>query len=130
MKLAVTFENGEIFQHFGKTQFFKLYTVENGAITHSEIVGTGGQGHSALAAVLKYYGADALICGGIGAGAQNALTENGIRLYPGITGSADAAAQAFAAGVLPQNPCVGCSHHEGEHGHSCGGHGEHHSCGH
>ena len=130
MKLAVCYENGQVFQHFGHTEQFKVYTIENGVITHSEIVSTNGQGHGALAGVLKELGADALICGGIGGGAQMALSDAGIRLYGGVSGSADAAAEALAAGELDFNPNVRCDHHDhhGE-GHSCGSHGcEHHSC--
>ena len=131
MKLAVCYENGQVFQHFGHTEQFKVYTIENGVITHSEIVSTNGQGHGALAGVLKELGADALICGGIGGGAQMALSDAGIRLYGGVSGSADAAAEALAAGELDFNPNVRCDHHDhhGE-GHSCGSHGcDHHSCG-
>ncbi len=127
MKLAVCYENGQVFQHFGHTEQFKVYTIENGAITHSEIVSTNGQGHGALAGVLKELGADALICGGIGAGARNALAQAGIELYPGVTGNADLCAAAFAGGTLRYDPNTECHHHDHEHkeGHTCG----HHSCG-
>ena len=73
---------------------------------------------------------DALICGGIGGGAQMALSDVGIRLYGGVSGNADAAAEALVAGKLDFNPNVRCDHHDhhGE-GHSCGSHGcGHHSC--
>lgn len=123
MKIAVTYENGEIFQHFGRTEQFKLYTVENGVITNAEVVGTSGSGHGALAGFLVEHGADALICGGIGAGAQNALAQAGIRLYGGVSGNADEAVAALLNGSLSYNPDICCSHHghEGE-GHSCGEH--------
>ena len=125
MKLAVCYENGQVFQHFGHTEQFKVYTIENGAITHSEIVSTNGQGHGALAGVLKELGADALICGGIGAGARNALAQAGIDLYPGVTGNADLCAAALANGTLHYDPNTQCHHHDHEEGHTCG----HHSCG-
>ena len=32
MKLAVTYENGQIFQHFGHTAQFKIYEVSDGKI--------------------------------------------------------------------------------------------------
>lgn len=132
MKIAVTYENGQIFQHFGHTEQFKLYTVENGAVCSTEVVSTNGSGHGALADVLKAHDVDALICGGIGGGAQNALTAAGIRFYGGVTGDADKAVEALLGGTLAYNPDVACSHHghehHGHHGeHSCGGHG--HSCG-
>jgi len=133
MKIAVTYENGEIFQHFGHTEQFKLYTVENGEIIEEQVVGTNGSGHGALAGFLKEAGADTLICGGIGAGAQYALKEAGIRLYGGVGGSADEAVRALLNGTLGYDPDVHCDHHDHEgEGHSCGHHGHEdgHGCGH
>lgn len=120
MRIAVTYENGEIFQHFGHTEQFKLYDVEDDRIVAEQIVSTNGSGHGALAGFLKAAQVDALICGGIGMGAQNALAEAGIRLYGGVTGSADAAARALAEGTLRYDPDARCDHH-GE-GHECGHH--------
>ena len=131
MRIAVPYENGEIFQHFGHTEQFKLYDVEDGKIVSSQVVDSNGSGHGALAGVLSALRVDALICGGIGGGAQAALAAAGIRLYGGVTGSADAAAEALAAGKLVFNPNVHCDHHD-RHGeeHDCGNHGcGHHSCG-
>ena len=48
MKIAVTYENGEIFQHFGHTKQFKVYEVENGVITKSKVMDSNGSGHQAL----------------------------------------------------------------------------------
>lgn len=133
MKIAATYENGSIFQHFGKTAQFKLYEIENGKILSSEIVDTNGSGHGALSGFLTLHGVQALICGGIGMGAQQALAMAGIRLYAGQTGSADEAAQAFAEGRLVAGDAPTCSHHH-DHGSHEGGCGEHgcgsHSCGH
>ena len=131
MRIAVTYENGRIFQHFGHTEQFKIYDVENGKIVMAVVVDTNGSGHGALAGVLRALKVDALICGGIGGGAQMALAEAGIQLYGGVSGSADAAAEALAAGKLDFNPDVRCDHHDhhGE-GHTCGSHGcGSHSCG-
>jgi len=128
MKIAVTYENGEIFQHFGHTEQFKLYTVENGSITQEQIVGTDGNGHGALAGFLQNADVDTLICGGIGAGAQNALQDAGIKLYGGVTGKADDAVYALLNGTLGYNPDVHCDHHDHEHegkDHHCGSHGCH-----
>ena len=125
MRIAVTYANGEIFQHFGRTEQFKVYDVENGQVLRSQVVDTGGQGHGALAGVLQQLGADVLICGGIGGGAQAALASAGIRLYGGASGPADAAVDALLAGRLDYQPDVHCDHH-GEHhdgGHHCGSHG-------
>lgn len=124
MRIAVTYANGEIFQHFGHTEEFKVYDVQDGKVVASEVVDTNGSGHGALAGVLTALKADVLICGGIGGGAQMALAAAGIKLYGGVSGSADAAVEALLAGTLDYNPAVKCSHH-GEHGegHTCGEHG-------
>lgn len=133
MKIAVTYENEQIFQHFGHTRQFKIYDVEDGKIVATSVVDTNGQGHGALAFVLVQLEADALICGGIGGGAQMALAEAGIRLYGGVSGSCDAAVEALLAGELGYDPHVRCSHHDHEHGdgaHTCGDHGcGSHGCG-
>lgn len=125
-KIAVAYENGQIFQHFGHTEIFKLYTVQDGKITGSELMDTQGNGHGALAQLLQAHEVDTLICGGIGAGAQNALAQAGIQLYGGVAGQADAAVEALLKNQLAYNPQVQCSHHTHEHGegeHSCGSHG-------
>lgn len=134
MRIAVTYENGQIFQHFGHTEQFKVYDVENGQILSSEVVDTNGSGHGALAGVLTMLNADVLICGGIGGGAQMALAEAGIKLYGGVAGDADAAVEAFVSGNLTFNPNVQCNHHDHHHGegHTCSDHGcgGGHNCGH
>ncbi len=135
MKIAVTYDNGMIFQHFGHTEQFKVYTVEDNQITDTEIVSSGGNGHGALAGLLSGQQIDVLICGGIGGGAQNALASCGIRLYGGVSGEADQAVDAFLAGKLDYDPHVHCDHHShhgeghscGEQTHGCGGNG-HGSC--
>lgn len=130
MKIAVTYENGQIFQHFGHTQQFKIYEVAGDKITGTEVIDTNGNGHGALAGFLMQRGVDTLICGGIGGGAQMALAAAGIRLYGGVSGDADAAVNALLAGSLGYNPNVRCDHHDhGEGGHTCGDHGcGHHGC--
>ena len=139
MKIAVTYDQGEIFQHFGHCEQFKIYEIEDGKIVSSKVISSQGSGHGALAGMLMMQGVDALVCGGIGGGAQMALKGFGIRVYGGVTGDADAAAAALAAGTLVYNPDVRCSHHDDHHGedhvcgdHGCGGHdhGDGHSCGH
>ena len=133
MKIAVTYENGQVFQHFGHTEQFKLYDVENGAVVSSRVVDTNGSGHGALAGFLKDHGVEALICGGIGGGARNALAQAGITLYPGAAGDADGAVAALLAGTLAYDPDTLCDHHGHGEEHDCAhheGHGcGHHSCG-
>ena len=134
MKIAVTFENGEIFQHFGHTEQFKIYEVEDGKVTSAAVQSTNGQGHGALAGLLREIGADTLICGGIGGGARKALQEAGIQLYAGVSGDADKAVDSLLAGTLVQNTAATCDHHGHEHhGEDCGHHGHGHhgeGCGH
>ena len=133
MRIAVTYENGLIFQHFGHTQQFKVYDVQDGKILASEVVDTNGSGHGALAGVLTALNADVLICGGIGGGAQMALAAAGVQLFGGVSGSADAAVEALISGNLLYNPNVQCNHHGHHHGegHTCGDHGcgSNHHCG-
>ena len=133
MKIAVTYENGQIFQHFGHTEQFKVYETKDNTIISSEVIDTNGQGHGALAGLLKTLGADVLICGGIGGGAQMALADAGIKLYGGVSGACDAAVEAYLTNNLGYNPNVKCDHHDNEHsdgGHNCGDHGCHtHNCG-
>ncbi|MDD4796337.1 MAG: NifB/NifX family molybdenum-iron cluster-binding protein [Eubacteriales bacterium] len=132
MRIAVTYQDRQVFQHFGHTQRFKVYDVENGAVTIATTVNTNGSGHGALADILKKIGVDTLLCGGIGAGAQRALNEAGIALYGGVTGDTDAAVQDFLAGKLRYDPDVACEHHGQHHDGDCAEHGDscaEHDCG-
>ena len=125
MKLAVTAENGQVFQHFGHTKLFKIYTVEDGKVTGREDLDTSMSGHEALAVILKQKGVSLLICGGIGGGAKAALQANGIELIAGASGDIETAVANYLSGALVHDPSVQCSHHHdhGEgHGHSCGHH--------
>ena len=122
MRIAVTYENGEIFQHFGHSEQFKLYDVEEGKIENTQVVDTNGSGHGALAGFLQAAKVDALICGGIGMGAQMALADAGIKLYAGVQGQADAAAKALAEGTLEYDPNARCDHHGHHHEGDCGHH--------
>ena len=91
MKIAVTYEQGNVFQHFGHTEQFKIYDIENNSVVNSEIIDTNGSGHGALAGFLSSHKVEVLICGGIGAGAQMAVADMGIKLYGGVSGDADKA---------------------------------------
>lgn len=115
MKIAIPHQNGQVFQHFGKTKQFKLYTAEGGRITGSALFDGVGEGHGALAGILRDQGVDSLICGGIGAGARTALEEAGIAFYPGVTGNADAMAEALVAGTLQYDPDTQCADHHHHH---------------
>ena len=124
MKIAVTYDNGQIFQHFGHTEQFKVYEVEEGCVKSSEVIDTNGSGPGALAGFLKENQVTDLICGGIGGGAQMALASLGIKLYGGVSGNADAVVEAFLANNLDYDPDVRCNHHEhGNEVNACGSHG-------
>lgn len=127
MRIAVTYDSGSVFQHFGHTEQFKLYDVEKGNIENTQIVSAAGSGHGALAGFLKSLKVDAIICGGIGGGAQTALARQGIQLYGGVSGNADDAVNALIAGNLSYSSEASCSHHDHDHdgagGHNCGSHG-------
>lgn len=126
MKIAVTYDkdNGTVFQHFGHSEAFKVYQVEDGEVGAGEVMGTDGAGHEALAGVLKNHDIDVLLCGGMGSGAQVALAEAGIEVCSGVTGDADQAVVDYLAGKL-ESAGVNCDHHDHEHGHD-----EEGGCGH
>ena len=127
MKIAVTYDNGNVFQHFGRTEQFKVYEVEDNKVVSSEVIGSSGTGHGALAGLLAGQDVDVLICGGIGGGAQAALAEAGVELCAGAEGNTDEAVEAYLRGELVSTG-ANCDHHH-EEGHDCGGHDEGHSCG-
>ena len=130
MRIAVTYdeENGQVYQHFGHTEKFKLYDVDNGKLVSSLVIPAGGVGHEALAQFLIGQGVDAVICGGIGLGMREALMRESLLVYGGVKGSADEAAQAFLEKRLEFDPNAGCAGHEqgeDEGGCGCGHHHEH-----
>ena len=127
MKIAVTYDNGNIFQHFGKTEFFKVYEVEDNKVISSEVIGSNGTGHGALAGLLAEQDVDVLVGGGSAGGAQAALEEAGVELCAGAQGDVDQAVEAYLKGELVSTG-ANCDHHH-EEGHSCGHHEEGHSCG-
>ena len=120
MRVAVTYDNGNVFGHFGKTEQFKIYDIEDGKVVNTQILDTNGEGCGALAGLLNVAGVDALICGGIGGGAVNAVQQAGLKLYAGASGNTDAAVEALIAGTLDASGEANCDHHEHEEGHSCG----------
>ena len=127
MKIAVTYDNGNIFQHFGRTEFFKVYEIEDNKVISSDVIGSNGIGHGALAGLLSGQSVNVLICGGIGGGAQAALAEAGVELCAGAEGDADQAVEAYLKGELISTG-ANCDHHHHEDGHSCGDHENGHSC--
>ena len=123
MRIAATYENGNIFQHFGRTEQFKVYDVQEGRIIASEIIGSNGIGHGALAGLLADKAIEVLICGGLGGGALNALTNAGITVVAGAEGDADQAVESYLRGELVSSG-ANCDHHHHGEGHECGHHGD------
>ncbi len=133
MKIAVTYENGQVYGHFGHTEQFKIYDIVDGMLADAQVVPTNGSGHGALAGFLAGHGVDCVICGGIGPGAQMALAEAGIKLYAGCSGDADQCVTDLLTGTLVYVEAATCDHHRGEEAHACGDHGcgsHDHTCGH
>lgn len=119
MKIAVTYEDGKVFQHFGHTEHFKIYEFGDSGLTNAMVIGTNGTGHEAMAEFLAKGDVKVLICGGVGDGAMQALSEAGILVVPGVSGEADLAVANFLRGIIETDNTPNCDHH-GE-GFSCGG---------
>ncbi len=118
MKIAVTYDNGNVFQHFGKTEQFKVYEVADGKVVSGQVLPTNGTGHEALADFLKENQIEVVLCGGLGDGMQAALNLVGIAVVSGLEGNADEAVETFLNGAL-ESAGANCQHEEG--GCSCGG---------
>ena len=129
MKIAVTCENHQVFQHFGHTPGFAVYEVKDNQIVTEKMLSSGDSGHGALATLLAMEQVEVLICGGIGGGAINALGNAGIKVVGGASGDVRSVAEAYVAGTLQVRADFHCNHHHGEH--TCGSHdhGEGHTCG-
>ena len=119
MKVAITHDNGSVFQHFGYTKEFKVFTIKDKQIIASEIVSANGSGHGALADFLANQGIAVLICGGIGGGAKTALDEAGITLYCGVSGDVDVQIADYLNEALNHDPNTLCNQHNHEEGHTC-----------
>ena len=110
MKVAVTYNQGMIAQHFEHAEAFKLYEVVDDAVVKAQVVDTNGGDHGALADFLTAQGVEILLCGEIDGAAQMAVASAGIKLYGSIAGYADDAVTALLAGELrhdPDNPHCG-----------------------
>lgn len=125
MKIAVTCEDGKVFQHFGHTSEFAVFDIENGAIVSESRKSSGESGHGALAELLAGEEIDLLICGGIGGGALSALVEAGVAVVGGASGGVRDVVERYLAGTLIRREDYRCAHHDNE-AHSCT---EEHHCG-
>ena len=116
MRIAIPFYEGLIFQHFGHSKQFKIFEIENHQVLMECIVAPEGSGHEAVAELLRSMDVRVVICGNIGEGAMEALTDAGILFYGGVTGEADEAITALVNGKLAYDPNIKCAEH-----HDCGG---------
>lgn len=126
MKIAIPYdrENETVFQHMGRTEFFKVYEIIDDEIDSWTVFSTEGVAHEALVGGLCEIGVSVLICGGLGDGMIQSLNSVGIKVYPGNTGKADEVLFAYLDGDLSESTIPNCSHedhHHGEEGCSCGG---------
>lgn len=124
MKIAVTYDkgNGTIWQHFGRTEAFKLYEVQDGEILSSEVLDAEGEGHGSLPPFLKNAGVDVVLCGGLGAPMVNAIQSLEMELVAGVQGDADEAVKKYLADELQSDESAvhaGCSGHHHENETSC-----------
>jgi len=118
MKIAVTTQGDQIFQHFGQCQNFTVYAVENGVIVEKAMIDASRNGHAALAGFLKDAGVNILFCGGIGDGAKQMLASAGIELISGLQGNIEDAVNAYLAGDLTDKG-GSCSHEDHGQDHNC-----------
>ena len=125
MIIAVTCENNEVFQHFGHTPAFAVFTAEEKTVISEKLLECGESGHGALASLLSAEKVDVLICGNIGAGAIKALADADIKVIGGAAGNVREAAEKYLAGKLKVRLNFHCMHHHDEDhdcaSHNCGG---------
>ena len=124
MRIAVTFLAGQVFGHFGKSKEFAIFDIEDNKVAANHILPVTGEGHGALASLLKAHNVDLVICGGIGEGARDALTNSGIQYIAGVQGNVRHAVEEYLTGTLEDNPVKYCGHHHDDH--NCGE--DHHGC--
>ncbi len=118
MKIAVTYENGLVFQHFGKTEEFAIYEFDHDLkLVSKKVTGTMGTSHGALAPFLASLGVDAVICGGLGLPMKEKLVASGIQVFGGVSGNADEAAAALVSGELAFDPMAAENHGDCHHHH-------------
>ena len=135
MKIAVSYKEGEIYEHFGHAECFAIYDFDlkdMSRTTKRLIDVTDRHGHKAMADLMKAEDVAAVLSGSMGGEAKAMLLSYGIVPVVGYCGDADTAAELLVLGRLPIDPnaatcgggCGGCSGCGG----SCG-EGENGACG-
>lgn len=122
MKIAVPTRNNFVDEHFGHCEYYTVYSIENGKVDSKQIlespVGCGCK--SSIASVLREMNVTTMLAGNMGAGAQNVLGMQGIKVIRGCSGNIDEVVNQFLTGQLTDSG-VSCSQH-GDHdsdGHVC-----------
>lgn len=121
--IAIPTEGDMVNAHFGRSQAFTIFAIEDGKVTGSEVLDTKGyeHQHSGIAQLLKTKKVEVVLCGGIGPGAIAGLENAGLEVLRGASGLAQAAAQVYADGTFIASTAV-CNH---DHGHDHSGHHHH-----
>ena len=112
IRIAVSYKDGEIFEHFGHSEFFAIYEFDEHDLERStkRLVDTSAMhGHKDMADLMKREKIDAVICGQMGDEARSLLLSYGIIPVPGYCGDADTAAELLVTGQLPASDGGGCS---------------------
>jgi predicted Fe-Mo cluster-binding NifX family protein len=118
MKIAVTTQGNQIFQHFGQCKNFTVFAIEDTKIKERTTIDASKNGHAALASFLKDAGVGVLICGGIGDGAKQMLSQAGIKLVSGVDGNIEDAVNSFISGSLADQG-GSCNHEDHGQDHEC-----------
>ncbi len=130
MRIAVSYQDGQIGEHFGHAAMFAIYDYEDADVNRCTkvLVETGDlHGHQAMAERMKSERVDAVISGSMGGEARAALLSLGIVPVAGYSGNADDAADLLILGQLPLitdgacgGDCGGCGGCSGCGDHGCG----------
>ena len=118
MKVAVSYRDGEIYEHFGHAETFAIYDFDLNNMDNStkKLIDVRDlSGHEAMVERMRAEGVDAVLCGNMGAAAKAQLLSCGIVPVIGYCGDADTAAELLILGRLPVAPG------DGDCGCGCGG---------
>jgi predicted Fe-Mo cluster-binding NifX family protein len=133
-KLAIPVLNGQLSSHFGQTQYFYFYEIDNNTTLNQSMETSPEQDHSAIPAWLSEQNVTDIIIGGIGGPAAEKLSDFDINIFEnGMSTSPNELSQMFInnqLSIFGDSCCGGHDHeheHEHEHGHKNGGCGCHHN---
>ena len=112
MLVAITYENGEVFMHYGKTRQFIIFELDNNEIKSERIIDCGEYSHHTLADLLKLNNVDVVICGGCGVHAIESLEAKNIKVYNGACGDVHNVINEYINGKLKFNGATMCDCHK------------------